>query len=64
MAIIMQVLELGCGNSQLSEELYNDGFKEITCIDLSAVAVENMQKKLLSKGLKGMLVILGKNIHS
>lgn len=52
---IMQVLELGCGNSQLSEELYKDGVREITCIDLSAVAVENMQKKLQSKGFKGLL---------
>ncbi|XP_010243291.1 PREDICTED: endothelin-converting enzyme 2 isoform X1 [Nelumbo nucifera] len=44
------VLEIGCGNSHLSEELYKDGITEITCIDLSAVAVEKMQKRLLSKG--------------
>lgn len=46
---------MGCGNSQLSEELYKDGVMEITCIDLSAVAVEKMQKKLQSKGFKGVL---------
>ncbi|XP_021813434.1 methyltransferase-like protein 13 [Prunus avium] len=51
------VLELGCGNSQLCEELYKDGVTEITCIDLSAVAVENMQKKLLSKGFKEIKVL-------
>ena len=52
----MQVLELGCGNSQLSEELYRDGVTNVTCIDLSAVAVEKKKKQLLSKGLKGALV--------
>ncbi|OVA18627.1 Methyltransferase domain [Macleaya cordata] len=51
------VLELGCGNSQLSEELYNDGITDITCIDLSAVAVDNMQKRLLSKGIKDIKVL-------
>lgn len=60
----MQVLELGCGNSQLCEELYKDGVTEMTCIDLSAVAVENMQKRLLSKGLTGMLIDILQNIHT
>lgn len=45
---------MGCGNSQLCEELYKDGITDITCIDLSAVAVEKMQKRVLSKGYKGM----------
>ena len=56
----MQVLELGCGNSQLCEELYKDGITDITCTDLSAVAVERMQKRLLSKGYKGLLLDFGK----
>ncbi|XP_031744873.1 EEF1A lysine methyltransferase 4 isoform X2 [Cucumis sativus] len=46
------VLELGSGNSKLSEELYNDGITDITCIDLSAVAVEKMQRRLRLKGMK------------
>lgn len=50
----MKVLELGCGNSQLSENLYKDGVTRITCIDLSAVAVESMQKRVQSKGYKGI----------
>lgn len=53
---MMKVLELGCGNSQLSEKLYEDGVKEITCIDLSAVAVEKLQKRLVSKGYKGAVL--------
>ncbi|GMY05626.1 EEF1A lysine methyltransferase 4 isoform X2 [Fagus crenata] len=50
------VLELGCGNSQLCDELYKDGITEITCIDPSAVAVEKMQKRLTSKGFNGVLI--------
>lgn len=50
----MKVLELGCGNSQLCEELYKDGIVDITCIDLSSVAVEKMQTRLLSKDYKGI----------
>ncbi|GAV67116.1 Methyltransf_31 domain-containing protein [Cephalotus follicularis] len=51
------VLEVGCGNSQLCEELYMDGVAEITCIDLSAVAVMKMQERLLSKGYKEIKVL-------
>lgn len=50
----MQVLEIGCGSSQLSEELYKDGITDITAIDLSPVAVEKMQKRLISKGYNGL----------
>ncbi|KAG9440889.1 hypothetical protein H6P81_021054 [Aristolochia fimbriata] len=51
------VLELGCGNSQLSEELYRDGVVDITCIDLSAVAVEKMRARLLENGCKDIKVL-------
>ncbi|KAL8096999.1 uncharacterized protein LOC141684418 [Apium graveolens] len=51
------VLELGCGNSQLCEKLYSDGVTELTCIDISAVAVEKMQKRLLSKGYPDIRVV-------
>ncbi|OMO63402.1 hypothetical protein COLO4_32471 [Corchorus olitorius] len=54
---MVQVLELGCGNSQLCEELYKDGISEITCIDLSSVAVERMKERLLSKGYKEIKVL-------
>lgn len=50
-------MELGCGNSQLCEELYKDGISQITCIDLSAVAVEKMQKRLLANGYNGMRML-------
>ncbi|XP_010028562.2 EEF1A lysine methyltransferase 4 [Eucalyptus grandis] len=51
------VLELGCGNSQLCENLYDDGVTDVTCIDLSAVAVERMQKRVQSKGYKEIKVL-------
>ncbi|KAA8538300.1 hypothetical protein F0562_027877 [Nyssa sinensis] len=46
------VLEFGCENSQMCEELHKDGITEITCIDLSAVAVEKMLERLLSRDIK------------
>ncbi|CAK9142608.1 unnamed protein product [Ilex paraguariensis] len=51
------VLELGCGNSQLCDNLYEDGITGLTCIDLSAVAVEKMKKRLLSKGYEEIEVL-------
>ncbi|WVZ04178.1 hypothetical protein V8G54_024984 [Vigna mungo] len=53
----LQVLELGCGNSQMCEQLHKDGTTNITCIDLSHVAVQNMQKRLLSRGFKDIKVL-------
>ncbi|GAB2229664.1 hypothetical protein Droror1_Dr00013914 [Drosera rotundifolia] len=48
------VLELGCGNSRLSEDMYRDGIINITCSDLSPVAVCSMRNRLLSKGYHGI----------
>lgn len=51
------VLELGCGNSQLCEELYRDGITKLTCIDLSPIAVEKMKQRLINKGYKEIKVL-------
>ncbi|KAG0486010.1 hypothetical protein HPP92_008105 [Vanilla planifolia] len=51
------ILELGCGNSRLSEGLLAEGVNDITCIDLSAVAVQRMRCRLNEKGLQGIQVI-------
>lgn len=36
----LKILHLGCGNSTLTEELYDDGFTHIYNIDISEVCIE------------------------
>lgn len=36
------ILMVGCGNSRLSEEMFDDGFTTLTNIDVSRVVVEQM----------------------
>ena len=40
-----KILIIGCGNSRLSEELYNDGSKNITNVDFSDVCIAQMQER-------------------
>ncbi|XP_048587598.1 EEF1A lysine methyltransferase 4 isoform X2 [Nematostella vectensis] len=40
-----RVLILGCGNSGLSEDMYNEGYTDITNIDYSPIVIENMKRK-------------------
>jgi SAM-dependent methyltransferase len=61
---LLEVLELGCGNSPFCEEIYRDGITEITCNDLSAVAVEKMQKRSEAKGYKLEYVLKAKGLAS
>jgi 2-polyprenyl-3-methyl-5-hydroxy-6-metoxy-1,4-benzoquinol methylase len=35
-----KILNVGAGNSTLSEQMYEDGFRNITNIDISTVVVE------------------------
>ena len=37
-----KILEMGCGNSTLSFDLYNIGYKNITAIDFSTIVIKNM----------------------
>jgi len=37
-----KILNVGAGNSKLSEEMYEDGFRDMTNIDISTVVVEQM----------------------
>ena len=39
------VLQIGCGNSTMSSDLYDVGYKNITSIDLSDKVIEQMQKQ-------------------
>ncbi|OSX64441.1 hypothetical protein POSPLADRAFT_1045484 [Postia placenta MAD-698-R-SB12] len=40
-----RILMLGCGNSTLSEDMYDDGYKSIVNTDYSGVLIENMQQR-------------------
>ncbi|KAH7913846.1 S-adenosyl-L-methionine-dependent methyltransferase [Hygrophoropsis aurantiaca] len=40
-----RVLMLGCGNSKFSEEMYDDGYKNIVNIDYSSVVIRHMQER-------------------
>ena len=40
-----KILMVGCGNSKLSESLYDVGYKDITNIDFSPICIEQMQNK-------------------
>ena len=41
-----KILNVGCGNSRLSEELYEDGFEDITNIDFSQKVISQIEEKI------------------
>ncbi|KAI0701472.1 S-adenosyl-L-methionine-dependent methyltransferase [Cytidiella melzeri] len=40
-----RILMLGCGNSKLSEDMYDDGYRQIVNVDYSSVLIEKMRRK-------------------
>ncbi|PHJ23033.1 methyltransferase [Cystoisospora suis] len=44
-----KILNLGCGTSRISEELYADGYKKIVNIDYSGVCISHMQRRCADK---------------
>jgi len=40
-----KVLNVGCGNSDLSADMYDDGFQNIVNVDFSEVVIEEMRRK-------------------
>lgn len=40
-----RILNLGCGNSVISEALYDSGFTNICNIDISPVCIETMRER-------------------
>lgn len=44
-----KILNVGCGNSRLSEEMYEEGYQNITNIDISHTCVRYMEDKLKTK---------------
>ncbi|XP_062183459.1 uncharacterized protein LOC133887497 isoform X2 [Phragmites australis] len=54
----VSVLEVGCGNSRLGEELLREGVAGgITCVDLSPIAVQRMRDRLAAQGTDGVEVV-------
>ena len=43
------VLITGCGNSCISENMYDDGYRKLTNNDISTVCIENMKKRNIEK---------------
>ncbi|KIM63345.1 hypothetical protein SCLCIDRAFT_117553 [Scleroderma citrinum Foug A] len=41
----MRILMLGCGNSKFSEDMWNDGYKNIVNVDYSSVVIERMRAR-------------------
>jgi SAM-dependent methyltransferase len=40
-----RILVVGCGNSKLSEQLFEDGFKHVVSVDYSSAAIAIMQRR-------------------
>jgi 2-polyprenyl-3-methyl-5-hydroxy-6-metoxy-1,4-benzoquinol methylase len=47
-----RILNVGCGNSRLSEEMHDDGYKQLVNIDFSPICVSAMKEKY--KGREGL----------
>jgi SAM-dependent methyltransferase len=46
-----KILELGCGNSDLASDLYDDGYRNVTSIDFSDVVIKKMKEKHYDKNI-------------
>ena len=44
-----QILNIGCGNSLLAEEMYDDGYQHLTNIDFSKIVIDQMQEMYKEK---------------
>jgi len=48
----IRILEMGCGNSTLSYDLFKKGFKNITAIDFSSVIIKKMNEYYKDTNIK------------
>ena len=53
-----KILNVGCGNSRLSESMYEDGYENITNIDFSNKVIRYMDEKCRGKYPKMVFKIL------
>jgi hypothetical protein len=47
-----RILMVGCGNSKLSEQMYEAGFPHIVSMDISEVVIAQMQAQAQAKGMQ------------
>ena len=40
-----KILILGCGNAEFSEDMYDEGYQNITNVDISSVVIDQMKKR-------------------
>mmetsp|Transcript_5263 Transcript_5263/g.4449 ORF Transcript_5263/g.4449 Transcript_5263/m.4449 type:complete len:225 (-) Transcript_5263:84-758(-) len=45
-----RILNVGCGNSRMSEEMFDEGYTNIMNVDISSVVIKAMQEKYKDKG--------------
>ncbi|KAJ4455533.1 putative protein kinase domain protein [Paratrimastix pyriformis] len=46
-----RILQIGCGNSHVADDLFDDGFHHISNIDISEVVVEQMRRHNRREGM-------------
>ncbi|KAL7543286.1 hypothetical protein ACHAXR_012604 [Thalassiosira sp. AJA248-18] len=59
-----RVLHVGCGNSQLGEQLLNDGFMDVVNVDYSEVLIKKMQAKYNAKFFEEMQSCMGREVNN
>ncbi|BGP35219.1 hypothetical protein JCM10296v2_007051 [Rhodotorula toruloides] len=52
-----RIVMLGCGNSTLSRDMYDDGYRNIANVDYSSVVIEKMRR--VNEGCEGMTWTVG-----
>lgn len=52
------ILMVGCGNSKLSEQMYDDGYHSIVNIDISQAVIDQMRETCDKKGKKMEWVVM------
>lgn len=48
-----RILNIGCGNAELTEDMYDDGYEDIWNMDISEIVIEQMKER--NKHRSGMV---------
>lgn len=44
-----RILNIGCGNAELTEDMYDDGYRRIINMDISSVVIDQMRERNLHR---------------